>query len=116
MLVIAFIGNAKPATQVETADVMAIGTQDFGELGNLVVSHPIGCQIRQLRADMHINPHNFQPWQTRRHGIDLAGPRNWNAEFVFFFTRRNFRMRFRIHIRIDPNCNRRSFAQHGCHL
>ena len=116
VVVVALIGDAKPATQVEAADVMAIGAQKFCELGNLFIGHPIGRQIRQLRADMHINAHNLQPRQTRRHGIDLAGPRNWDAKFVFFFTRRNFRMGFGIHIGIDPNGDGRSFAQHGCHL
>jgi hypothetical protein len=48
---------------IQPADIMAIGAQGAGQIGHLGIGLPVGFQIGQLAADMHVDAHDLDPGQ-----------------------------------------------------
>ena len=101
------VGNAKPAAQIQPADVMAFGAQPLRQLGDLEIGLLERLQLGQLAADMHIDANDIDPGQAGGFGIDFRGAADRDAELVFFPPRGDFFMRARINIRVHPQRNRR---------
>src|SRR5690606_40470385 len=81
-LVGAPVGNAETAAQIETPDLVAVGTQHLGKFRELAEGLLEGSKRRELAADMDIDPHNLDPGQPRRFGIDIPRPGDRDAELV----------------------------------
>src|SRR5690606_17676040 len=58
-LVGAPVGNAETAAQIETPDLVAVGTQHLGKFRELAEGLLEGSKRRELAADMDIDPHNL---------------------------------------------------------
>ncbi|OIQ67514.1 hypothetical protein GALL_509060 [mine drainage metagenome] len=95
---------------------MTLRAQGARKVGNLLVGLFERGKISQLAADMHVDPDHLQPWQAGGFGINLGRTRDRDAELVFLFAGRDFRMGLGVNVRIDPNGDRGDFAQRDRHL
>ena len=94
---------------------MTIGAQHFGQFRDLAIGLFKGGEISELAADMHIDADNLQPRQIGRHGIDLAGAGDGDAELVFAFASGDLGVGFRIDIGVHADGDRRDLAQFTRH-
>ena len=104
------IGNAEPAAEIDMLDVVAVGAQRLHEIGkNPERGFHLG-EIGDLAADMHVGAGHLDARQLGRAGIDLARPRDRNAELVLGLAGGDLGMGAGIDVRIDPQRNPRGLA------
>ena len=101
-VLLAVIGNAEPAAEIDMRNFMAVGAQvahQFGEQGEGRVERR---EIGELRADVHVDAGDLQPRQAGGAGVYLARQRQRHAEFVFLLAGGDFGVRFRVDVGVHP--------------
>ena len=97
------VGNAEPPAKVEPPDIVPVGAKRARKLRHLEIGRLEGREVRQLAADVDVDPHDLDPRQPRGLGIDLARPGNGNPELVVIAPRRDLLVRLRVDVGVHPH-------------
>ena len=98
--------NAKPAAKINVRDRYARSFNAGHKLQHSVHRIQIGLGGGDLRADVAVNANDAQSLERSRMLVNAQSVFVGDAKLVALQARRNIRMRFRVHIRVDANADR----------
>src|SRR5690606_30672072 len=75
--------GCQAAAQVQVLDGDARGIELFDQVEQFFQCVEIRADIRELRADVAVDPYDFQPWQRSRQAIGVQRRFDRDAELVF---------------------------------
>ena len=91
-------------------DRVSVGAQLPNEVGEPREGVVERRKLGDLRADVHVDAVDRDARQSARASVDLARPRDWNAELVLGFSSGNLGVGASIDVRVDANGDARAAA------
>ncbi len=110
------IGDAQAAAEVEPADVVPVGAQREGQLGDLAVGRGEGLQRGELRADVDVDADDLDSGHAARGGVYRARAGDRHAELVLAAPGGDLVVGARVDVRVDAQRDRRAQAEPARHL